>query len=173
VRLYSDRLFRFLAARGLDQEDARDLVQETFIRAYAAIERFDPRFAISTWLYVIAERLALNLREAKARRPHVALDEHLTDAAASPAHQDDHADGAAGPQGSLWAIAREELPERHFTALWLYYAEEQDMKQIAKVLGITALHARVIVHRARGRLAKLVTTGGARATGSFLAGRPS
>ncbi|HYE07154.1 MAG TPA: sigma-70 family RNA polymerase sigma factor [Planctomycetota bacterium] len=157
VRLYADRLFRFLSARGVGAEDARDLVQETFLRAWRALDRFDPKYAFSTWLYTIAHRLALNLRARESRRPHVPLAEDAVGAAAQPGEADD-----ARPAG-LWAVARENLAERDYHALWLYYAEEQDMRGVAQVLGVTSLHARVIVHRARARLAKLVTADGAAA----------
>jgi RNA polymerase sigma-70 factor, ECF subfamily len=166
VRIYADRLFRFLVARGIGREDARDLVQETFLRAWRALDRFDERYAVSTWLYTIAHRLALNLRASQARRPQVSLAEDAVGAApAEPESRDD-----ARP-GSLWATARDHLAPRDYHALWLYYAEEQDMRGVAGILGVSSLHARVIVHRARAKLAKLVTAGGT-AAGLAAGGAP-
>src|SRR4051812_21472658 len=120
VRRFADRLLRFLVGRGVEREDARDLVQETFLRAWAALDRFDDRYAVSTWLFTIAYRLALNLRARQARRSHVAIGEAAIAAPAAQAVDD-------APPGGLWATARGLLGERDYQALWLYYAEDQDM----------------------------------------------
>jgi RNA polymerase sigma-70 factor (ECF subfamily) len=60
VRRYQRRLTAFLGQLVGDIELARELTQETFIRAWSALERFDPRYRFSTWLFRIAHNLGID-----------------------------------------------------------------------------------------------------------------
>jgi RNA polymerase sigma-70 factor (ECF subfamily) len=146
VDRYAERLFRYLRVVGCVAADADDLVQETFMRAWRYRERFDPRYAVSTWLFTIAQRLAASHRHRRGRAAQP-LGETDPAAAEPPPDGDPLADG-------LWAKARAELAERDFRALWLRYAEDLEVSEIAEVLGISAGNAKVVLHRARARLAE-------------------
>jgi RNA polymerase sigma-70 factor (ECF subfamily) len=143
VQEFAPRLLRFLAAGGLGHADAEDVVQETFIRAHRHLARYDARYALSTWLYTIALRLAANRRRDASG--HAPLGDH-DPAAPAERERDPLAD-------TVWAVARRHLPARDFQALWLRYAEDQDFDAIGAVIGTNAATARVVVHRARERLA--------------------
>jgi len=68
VRRYQRRLTAFLGQLVGDSELARELTQETFIRAWSALERFDSRYRFSTWLFRIAHNLGIDqLRRRKLR----------------------------------------------------------------------------------------------------------
>jgi RNA polymerase sigma-70 factor, ECF subfamily len=171
VRLYSDPIFRFLTVRGLRPEDAQDTVQETFLRAYSALDRYDPRYAVSTWLYTIAYRLGLNHLDARKHHERVEEETLMSEVPSDPDEQDDVAatrERLPGP--SLWEFAKSTLPERLYAALWLRYGENLDVAATAKILGISGLHARVLLHRARTRLRKALTAGNALRIGSLTAG---
>jgi RNA polymerase sigma-70 factor, ECF subfamily len=60
VRRYQRRLTGFLAQLVGDIELARDLTQEAFVRAWGALERFDPHYRFSTWLFRIAHNLGID-----------------------------------------------------------------------------------------------------------------
>jgi RNA polymerase sigma-70 factor (ECF subfamily) len=60
VRRYQRRLTAFLAQLVGDLELARELSQETFIRAWSALDRFDPRYKFSTWLFRIGHNLGID-----------------------------------------------------------------------------------------------------------------
>jgi RNA polymerase sigma-70 factor (ECF subfamily) len=60
VRRYQRRLTAFLSQLVGDIELARELSQEAFIRAWSALERFDPRYRFSTWLFRIAHNLGID-----------------------------------------------------------------------------------------------------------------
>ncbi len=60
VRRYQRRLTAFLAQMLGDLELAKDLTQEAFLRAWSALERFDPRYRFSTWLFRIAHNLGID-----------------------------------------------------------------------------------------------------------------
>jgi RNA polymerase sigma-70 factor (ECF subfamily) len=60
VRRYQRRLTAFLSQLVGDMELARELAQEAFIRAWSALERFDPKYRFSTWLFRIAHNLGID-----------------------------------------------------------------------------------------------------------------
>lgn len=60
VRRYQRRLTAFLAQLVGDMELARELAQEAFLRAWSALERFDPQYRFSTWLFRIAHNLGID-----------------------------------------------------------------------------------------------------------------
>src|SRR5919198_1903242 len=57
--------------------DADDALQETMLRAWRGIARFEPRAELSSWLYRIATNVCLRMLEERARRPAVGVDAHL------------------------------------------------------------------------------------------------
>lgn len=76
VEAYSSRLYRLALKMLGNQEDAEDVLQETFIKAFRHLSGFDGRSSISTWLYRIAANEALMLMRKK-RVPTISLDEPL------------------------------------------------------------------------------------------------
>jgi RNA polymerase sigma-70 factor, ECF subfamily len=138
---FEPRIYGFLCRHIGNAHDAQDLTQETFVRAWRGIARFDPNRDFATWIFVIARRAAAN--HFRARRVH----EELTDdfAVETPAS---NADGEG-----LWRAAKKLKPS-YYEALWLRYAEGFSVAQTAKVMGLTTIHAKVILHRARKELAR-------------------
>ncbi|MEL7061297.1 MAG: sigma-70 family RNA polymerase sigma factor [Acidobacteriota bacterium] len=60
VARYQSRLVNYLARLMRDDEDARDLAQEVFVKIYDALDRFDPRYRFSTWIFRIAQNAAID-----------------------------------------------------------------------------------------------------------------
>ena len=151
VRRFESRLFNFLLRRTGSAADAEDLTQETFVRAYERIDRYDPRWQISTWLFVIARRGAVtHLR--KRRRDHAARRSRRLVTARDHGDPGTSADDRESGR-LLWEIADRVLGNTQRTALWLRYAEDLSIGQIAAVLGKTPIAVRVALCRARRTLA--------------------
>ncbi len=154
VRTHVPRLHRYLVTTGVSHHDADDLVQDAFLRVHRNLNRYDPRYAFTTWLYTIAHRLRLNWMSRK--RVHAALDSipepHRADA---PAANDEESqlDGT-------WLIARQVLSPRHFQLLWLRYGEDLELEAIASICACTVLNVRVSMHRARTRLEQHLRSSG-------------
>lgn len=141
---FEPRIFGFLCRHVGNAHDAQDLTQETFVRAWRAIGRFDPTRDFATWLFVIARRAAAN--HFRARRTH----DELTDDVAAEVVESrrDEAD-------DLWRAAKKLKPRDH-EALWLRYGEGFSVAQTARVMGLTTIHVKVILHRARKELARRI-----------------
>ena len=147
VARYSSRLYYFLRPRFNADQDVEDLVQETFLKAFRNIERFDPEQKFSTWLYTIAIRQAISRFRAENKKP------------SSPIHP---SCGPPDPQDiviqkaeskNIWDLARK-LGNTQFEALWLHYAEEMSIKEMADILKKKPITVRVLLHRARANLAE-------------------
>ncbi len=74
VRLYQDRLFGVMLRMTGNADDAAELVQETFLKALANLDRFKGHSSVYTWLFRIAINLALSRRRSNQRHPTVSLD---------------------------------------------------------------------------------------------------
>ena len=152
VSRYSLRLFHFLRSRSGSDEDVEDLVQETFLKAYRNIGRYDSERRFSTWLYTIALRLSISRHRSRRERP-------LPLSPEGPEHP------SPGPQesliskeesreaGSLWLIART-MKANEYEVLWLRYAEEMPVKEIARAMKRSLVGVRVLLHRSRMKLGK-------------------
>ena len=144
VARFESPVFTYVRRMVGNAHDAEDLTQETFVKAYRSLARFDSKYSFSTWLFTIARRTAANF--LRGRKEVVALtDEHDVEG------DSDESRGGEGEE--LWNLARRLLKGREFELLWLRYGEGFSVKEAAKIVGTLEVHARVLLHRARQRLA--------------------
>ena len=167
VNRYEGRLLNFLVRRTQHREEAEDLLQETFVRAYRKIEQYNSKWRFSTWLFTIAARLAYD----QQRKPHKrSFDEIqlISDEEHNPltivVRQEE--------KENLWALADELLSQKQFTALWFRYVEEMSIKEIARAMGKTQNHIKVILFRSRSLLGKNLK-GTEMAGGTAIPNRPA
>ncbi len=155
VTRYEHRLFNFILRRVNCDADAEDIVQEAFLRAWQSIDRYDPTWEFSTWLYTIARRLAANQYAASRR---LALRANPTANTATAPSADPAEIVARNEQhGNLWPTAQRILTGDQRSALWLRYGECMAVQDIANVLGKTRVAVRVILFRARKALAEEIS----------------
>jgi RNA polymerase sigma-70 factor (ECF subfamily) len=148
VQLYHRRVFSFVHQMTRQREDAEDITQQTFVKAFQHIERVDATRPIINWLFTIARRTALN--HFRSVRKWEFVPAELASDEPSPARQleqQEHTD-------NVWTRARRVLSQREFEVLWLRFAEEMSTKETARITGLTQIHVKVLVHRARQRLLK-------------------
>lgn len=141
--LHQDRLYRFLVARCRVRNDAEDALQETFVSAYKYLHSYDDRWQFSTWLYRIAIRKA-----AAFHGTDESLDEDPVDDGQDPLASCI----AAAERENLWLTAKRVLEEEAFTAMWLRYAEDMSVRDVANVLGRPLSWTKVSLMRSRNRL---------------------
>ena len=137
-----------------DDEVARDLLQDTMLRAHRALGRLAPDANARAWLFRIATNAALNhvRDQARARR---ALDAHARDLAAH--HREAPADDHAERRMVLWTKVAT-LPARQRVALTLRIADELDYAAIGARMGTSAETARANVYQATKKLRLEVAT---------------
>ncbi len=156
VSRYSPRLFHFLRSRTESDEDIEDLLQETFLRVFRNIDRYDPGRRFSTWLYTLAVRLAISrhrVRKVKALPLDPEIPEHPSPGPQERLIQKEEAQA----QSNIWSVARTLRPGE-YRALWLRYAEGMPVKEIARAMNKTQLGVRSLLHRSRQKLGRKLTS---------------
>jgi len=157
IRKYQEPLFRFIWRYTGNEQTARDLLQETFVRLYFEIRRFKPHAKFSTWLYTIAMNLCRDYARSKQHRQSRATESLDADDAhrQMPAAERDPA-AHAESQETLTALesAIQELPHDLRAALLLFAVEGHSQLECAEMLGISAKAVETRVYRARKRLEK-------------------
>ena len=164
VRSYGGRMLavarRFLHA----EDDARDAVQEAFLSAFKALDRFEGNARISTWLHRIVVNACLMKLRTRRRKPEKSIEEllpgfledgHMTQEAVP---WSENAETLAG-RAEVAALVRakiDELPEGYRNVLLLRDIEELDTEETAQAMGLTPNAVKTRLHRARQALRTLL-----------------
>jgi len=152
-RLIYDRTARpiwtYLLRRTGDAALADDLLQETYYRFLRTRTVYESESHRKNYLF----RIATNLANDSHRRRHEHVE--LCDDQTPVAHSDANADGRSLQRTDL-ARAMAQLKPRQRDALWLAYAEGQSHEEIAQVLGLKVGSIKLILFRARRKLARLL-----------------
>ena len=152
VRLHQRRAYAVARAIVGTHEDAEDAVQDGFLHAYRALDRFLPDQAFGAWLHRIVANASLDLM----RRRKVRAAEELPDTVAAPFRDPGEADHL---RGRLVAALRT-LPDRQRAVIVLHDVEGFRHAEIGSMLGIPEGTARSDLHHARAALRR--TLGGLR-----------
>lgn len=153
VEMYQARVFNLISRMTRDAVAAEDLTQETFVRAFCKIDRFDPHRRFAPWIMRIAANLTLNYLKAPARRERPA-DDKAFEAEMSPAP-----DAAYESHCLIEKVeqALKELPEKVRLPILLHHQEGLSFKEISQVLGVPAFVLKMRVSRGRKQLRALVS----------------
>lgn len=159
-RLVRDNTGRMLAVarRYLrSDDDAQEAVQEAFLNAFKAIDRFEGGSLLSTWLHRIVVNACLMKLRTRRRKPEESLEDqlpgfldngHMVDPTPGwRARADDLLE--SGENRKLVRERIEQLPDGHRTVLLLRDIEGYDTEQTARELGITPGAVKTRLHRAR------------------------
>jgi len=156
VERHSRSVFRLAFRMTGNEQDAEDLVQETFLRAYRQLGRFDGRAGFSTWLYRIAANCSLDLIRARKRRQEqqAPVDEEgqeVTIVAVAEAPTPDRL-AFSGELQRLIGPALNRLSAMERAAFVLRHYEGMCMEEIAGALGVHTGAAKHSVFRAVQKL---------------------
>ena len=154
IELHSPALNRLLLRLLGNEQDAEDVLQETFLNAFRAIDRFEGRSSLSTWLYRIAYNAAM-MRLRQPNAPIVSVEETLT---ASEGHiprqlfdwcclPEETFDSEAVQTELRQAIAT--MPESLQSVFMLREMEGMSTEETAVTLNLSNSATKVRLHRAR------------------------
>ena len=164
VRLYEGPVFYLIWRAVGNVEDARDLTQETFVRAIRALDRFDLARPFRNWVLRIASNLSIDhLRRRRLRTVSIDIDEDsetgmrapiLADSGALPDERHDQA-RLSETLARLGAL----LPADYRVVVHLRHREQLSYEEIAQVLDVPLGTVKARLHRAHHRLRALWTGG--------------
>jgi RNA polymerase sigma-70 factor (ECF subfamily) len=162
---YQHRLVGILHHMLGTADEAEDLAQEVFLRVYRTRKRYHPQAKFSTWLFTIANNLALNALRSRQRKPTVPLPAQESGPLGPRPAEQLVADGAPSAghrlaQQELAEVIRQALTglnERQRMAVVLNKYEDMNYAEIAQVMRLTTKAVKSLLSRARCRLRDALT----------------
>jgi len=150
VKKYEDRLYSFVLRMVRNEEDALDLTQESFIKAFSSVDKFDERYSFKNWLFTIASHHTIDFLRKKGKISESQLvDKDIGKPFIS------HIDRIiADERTKKLEHEIEQLPENYRMVILLKYKEEMKIEDVAKIMEIPVGTIKVWLHRARAQLKK-------------------
>lgn len=163
VERYQTRLLNFIYRTIGDRDRAEDLVQETFIRVYRHLHRFDQTKKFSTWIYTIASNLAKNELRNRSRNPLVLFQtikknweaDHRPLQWEDPAYRPDDLFRKRHLR-DLVEKAVAQLPEHHRAVFVLREMEGKTYEEISEITGVNLGTVKSRLNRARNNFAQII-----------------
>jgi RNA polymerase sigma-70 factor (ECF subfamily) len=157
---FQNRIYSFCYQFFRNPDLASDLAQETFLRAYRYIKKYDPKKKFSTWIYSIAKNICIDEHRKLKRGKMVSIDD-LPPEKIQSAHDSRHLRDPARISMQMQdrmmleeAIAQ--LPEKYMSVVILCYFQEMPYQEIADVLGLNLNLVKVRIFRAKKRLLEIL-----------------
>lgn len=156
VERYEPKLLRYAKRFLFGHEDAQDLVQEVFMKAYTNLNSFDSSRKFSSWIYRIAHNEFINAIKKKGREPLAFFDPDTLFPHPTDPHQADH-ELNRQELHSMVEQGLNRLDAKYREPLVLFYFEGLDYQTIAEIMHIPVSTVGVRIKRAKETLQKLIT----------------
>jgi RNA polymerase sigma factor (sigma-70 family) len=155
VERYKDMVFTLSLKMLKDREEAEELSQDTFVKMYQSLSKFNGESKFSTWLYKVAFNTCLDrLKKNKRLQPVAALDEFAEKETISLMNVLDSIEEKERTQ--MIKNCLHLLPGEDSFLLTLYYFDDQSLEEIATIIGITPNNVKIRLYRCRKKLATLL-----------------
>jgi RNA polymerase sigma-70 factor (ECF subfamily) len=155
VRRYQRQVYSLLYRMLGSVDDAEDLVQDTFIRAYNALHSFRQDASFLTWLYKIASNLGIDRIRARRTKGAASLDEEIESGREPAASERETSPEAAAVRTSVSEVVHHEimmLPERYRRVVLLRHVADMTIEEIAAELNLPTGTVKTHLFRARDML---------------------
>jgi RNA polymerase sigma-70 factor (ECF subfamily) len=159
VDLYKDKIYHLGYRMLNNRHEAEDIVQETFLRVFKSLDRYDPNQKFSTWIYRIATNLCID--RLRKRKPIYSLDADMNDQEGLDGYSLIPSDDRT-PESELMISetkqivydAIDSLPAKYKSVMILRYLEDMSLQEISDVLEMPVTTIKTRVHRGRDFLRK-------------------
>jgi len=152
VKRYQKPIFNLMLRMTGSEQDALDLTQETFVRAYEKLDRFNPSAPFFPWLYTMGLNLARDFLRRAKRSPMEAYESE--NSSSEEIDQDDRLADQTDIQEVLEGL--QTLPVDYREALLLRFHEGLSISEVASALGLSASAAKMRIHRGLLKLRQLL-----------------
>lgn len=155
VERYKDLVFTLTLRMLKNREEAEEVSQDTFIKAYKSLSKFKGDSKFSTWLYKIAYRTSLDrIKKNKKYINDVAINEFTEDQVKTIDNTLHNLEQQEQNKAIQDCIAL--LPSEDSFLLTLYYFDELSLDEISKAVGLTSNNVKVKIFRSRKKLASIL-----------------
>lgn len=159
VELYKDKVYQVAYRMVGHPQEAQDVAQEAFLRAYTNLDKFDMDRKFSTWLFRIATNVAID--RLRKKKPDFYLEdkvkgtEGLTYESQLAADQELPEDQVVNLEMQEWIQSEiNQLPLKYRSAVILKYMEDLSLKEISEILDMPISTVKTRIHRGREALRK-------------------
>jgi RNA polymerase sigma factor (sigma-70 family) len=147
---YKETVFLCCRRLGLREDEIEDVASDTFLAAYNGLSRYTGQADLSTWLWSIAYRKAVNY--LRKNRRYQQLEEHFDEQIANDRQQEPAAPIQSQESQKLVWEAVERLPRLWAMAVILHYREEKSIADIAEIMNTRENTVKTYLFRARAKL---------------------
>lgn len=159
VKLYWKRIYLHSYQMTNSHEEAEDITQETFLRAYKAISSWKPQASFYTWLYRIAHNLCIDAYRTKVKRSTESFDDEesqLRNKLASGLSSNPHKVAQDNERNLIIRKAIEQLSDRQREAFILHWYDGFSVKEVAEILKCAEGTVKVHLSRSYSKLYELL-----------------
>lgn len=153
MRLYSEPIYHQIRRLVQNHDDANDLLQNTFLKAWQNLEYFRGDARLSTWLYKIAINESLTFLARERKRYAMSMDDQES-ALANMIEADSYFDGDAAAELLRKAVLT--LPEKQRIVFNMKYFDEMKYEEISEILGTTVGALKASYHLAVKKIEKYI-----------------
>lgn len=150
---YQEKLYWHIRRMVIDHEDASDVLQNSFIRAWKGLENFRQEAQLYTWLYRIATNECLSFLEQKKKRGSISIDD-------VPSWMTEKLKAEDGFDANTleWKLqlATQQLPERQKLVFNLRYFDEMPYEEMSRILGTSVGALKASYHHAVKKVEKFM-----------------
>lgn len=164
VELYQDKIYHLAYRMVGNRQEAEDIVQETFLRVFRSLDRYDEKQKFSTWIYRIGTNLAID--RLRKRKAVYSLDADVSDGEGTTDWYSMLKSEEPTPEGEVLLSetqrriheAIEALPKKYKSVVILKYLHDMSLQEISDVLELPVTTVKTRVHRGREFLRKKMET---------------
>ncbi|MFC3417340.1 RNA polymerase sigma factor [Algoriphagus hitonicola] len=140
-----------------NQEDAKEVAQDSFIKIYHHLHSFEGKSSFKTWLYKIVYHEALSkLRRQKSQLLGLdEIDQEFQEVSDFPTGLDEL---EANERKQMIQLALDKLKSAESAVLTLFYLDEQSIKEIVEITELSESNIKILLHRGRKNLLKEITS---------------
>ena len=151
---YEGKIVGYLNKLVRNNDDAKDIAQDVFIKVYKNIQSFDPNQRFSPWIYRIAHNEAINSIKRRLREPLNFFDPEVL--FPHPIAKEDPQNEAERVElKRILSTCLDDIDEKYREVLILRYFEDMDYKDIADIIKIPVVTVGVRLNRGKERLRKI------------------
>jgi RNA polymerase sigma factor (sigma-70 family) len=155
VDRHKDKAFNLAFRICGNREEAEEIAQDAFVRAYRSLKGFRMKSSFATWLYRIVYNTSISLVRSR-RKGVLSLEEFPADAVDFLSFNKNEDEAANDYRNSLVNFALQKISEEERALIILYYFNDLDTEEISKITGINKSNIKVKLFRARQKMSEII-----------------
>lgn len=155
VERYKDKVYSLVFGIVRNEETAKELAQDVFVKAYSGLKKFRKDSGFSTWIYRIAYNTAISETRKRKTKMH-SFDEQLEMVSSIDLSEKLRLEEQLNSKKALLHRALNELEAEDRLIVMLYYFEEKSVEEISESSGLTKSNVKVKLFRLRNKLKDII-----------------